>query len=82
MQPVDRVTHVPSGLPIGPAIETSAAPRPGRSILRGQLATMVPLDPAAHAESSTKGTNGADRERVWLTWAPGRSQIAQRFELI
>lgn len=71
MQCLDQVTHDPSGLPIGRPVETSAAPWPGRSILRGRLTTVVPLDPAAHAEALYGGTHGADRERVWLYMGAG-----------
>jgi RimJ/RimL family protein N-acetyltransferase len=66
MTPVDSVTHAKSGLPIGPEVDASAARRPGRTTLRGRLATVVPLDPAAHEQTLYGGTHGPDREKLWL----------------
>ena len=71
MPPVDCVTHAKSGLPIGPELDASPAQRPGRSTLRGRLATVVPLDPAAHEEALYEGTHGPDREKLWLYMGAG-----------
>ncbi len=59
MTRADSVTHPAAGLPIGAEVDASAAQRPNRAILRGRLATVVPLDPAAHAEALYEGTHGA-----------------------
>jgi RimJ/RimL family protein N-acetyltransferase len=67
----ETVTDANSGLPIGPQVDPSPAPRPARSTLRGRLATIVPLDPAAHAEALYRGTHGPDRGELWLYLSEG-----------
>ena len=53
-------------LPIGPSIDAHPAKRPERVTLKGRWITLVPLDPAAHAEALYEGSNGdAAREAVW-----------------
>ena len=71
MTRADSVTHPAAGLPIGAEVDASAAQRPTRSTLRGRLATVVPLDPAAHAEALYEGTHGPDREKLWLYMGAG-----------
>jgi RimJ/RimL family protein N-acetyltransferase len=71
MTPIDCVTHANSGLPIGQEVESSPAQRPGRSTLRGQLASVVPLDAAAHEQTLYDGTHGPDREKLWLYMGAG-----------
>ena len=71
MTRADSVTHPAAGLPIGAEVDPSAAQRPARSTLRGRLATVVPLDPAAHEEALYEGTHGADREKLWLYMGAG-----------
>jgi len=71
MKPPDQVTHAGSGLPIGPEVDPSAARRPTRSTLHGRLTTIVPLDPAAHAQALYEGTHGHDRERLWCYMGVG-----------
>jgi len=71
MTPIDSVTHPAAGLPIGREVDASAAQRPQRSTLRGRLATVVPLDPAAHEEALYEGTHGPDREKLWLYMGAG-----------
>lgn len=66
MTPIDSVTDAKSGQPIGLEVDSSAAKRPERATLRGRLATIVPLDPAAHEEALYQGTHGPDREKLWL----------------
>jgi RimJ/RimL family protein N-acetyltransferase len=71
MENLDRVAHAPSGLPIGREVDASAAARPSRLTLRGRLATVVPLDPAAHAQALYEGSHGPNRERLWLYMGAG-----------
>jgi len=59
-------SHSSSQLPIGPEIESVPATPPGRTTLRGQFVTLVPLDPAAHGESLYNESSGRDREDLWL----------------
>jgi hypothetical protein len=61
MKPLDHLTHMNSGLQIGPGIDASAARRPSRATLTGRLTTLIPLDPAAHTEALYEGTHGSDR---------------------
>jgi RimJ/RimL family protein N-acetyltransferase len=67
----ESVSHAKSGLPIGPEIDASAARRPSRTKLSGRLATVVPLDPAAHEQALFEGTHGPDREKLWLYMGAG-----------
>lgn len=58
------------GTEFSPALNSSPAKRPDRTALPGRLITLVPLDPAAHAESlyagsHRAGSNGEERERLW-----------------
>ena len=71
MTRADSVTHPAAGLPIGAEVDASAAQRPKRATLRGRLATVVPLNPAAHAEALYEGTHGPDREKLWLYMGAG-----------
>ena len=71
MTPINSVTDAKSGLPIGTEVDASAAKRPKRATLRGRLATVVPLDPATHAEALYEGTHGPDREKLWLYMGAG-----------
>ena len=71
MEHLEHVTHDRSGLPIGREVDASPAARPNRLTLRGRLASIVPLDPAAHAQTIYEGTHGPDRERVWLYMGAG-----------
>ncbi len=67
----DGVTHARAGLPIGSEVDSSPAKRPVRLTLRGRLATVVPLDPAAHEQTLYEGTHGPDREKLWLYMGAG-----------
>lgn len=51
----------------GSLLDTAKRPERGAFAtgLRGRLATLVPLDPAAHAESLYAGSHGDGRERLW-----------------
>ncbi len=71
MNRADSVTHPAAGLPIGAEVDASAAERPKRATLRGRLATVVPLDAAAHEEALYEGTHGPDREKLWLYMGAG-----------
>ena len=60
------MTSVPATLPIGPSIDAHPAKRPERVTLEGRWTTLIPLDPAAHAEALYEGSNGdAAREAAW-----------------
>ena len=39
--------------------------------MRGRLATVAPLDPAAHEQTLFEGTHGPDREKLWLYMGAG-----------
>ena len=67
----DGVTHARAGLPIGSEVDSSPAKRPVRLTLRGRLAMVVPLDPAAHEQTLYEGTHGPDREKLWLYMGAG-----------
>jgi len=66
-----RVVHPQSGLPIGPEIEASPAQRPSRETLVGGYVSVVPLDPAAHADVLYENSHGADKDRLWLYLGDG-----------
>jgi RimJ/RimL family protein N-acetyltransferase len=68
---LNSVVHSQSGLPIGPELDASPSRRPDRTILRGQLVTIAPLDPAGHAEALYAGTHGRDQDKLWLYLAEG-----------
>ena len=67
----DGVTDPQTGLPIGPRVDASPARLPRRTILRGRLVTIAPLDPAGHEEALYEGTHGQGRETLWLYLAEG-----------
>jgi RimJ/RimL family protein N-acetyltransferase len=67
----DGVTDPQSGLPIGPQVDASPARLPTRTILRGRLVTIAPLDPAGHEEALYAGTHGQGSEALWLYLAEG-----------
>jgi RimJ/RimL family protein N-acetyltransferase len=56
----------PSQLPIGPEIDPGPAMPPGRSVLRGQYVTIMPLDPSAHGDVLYEESKGSEREHLWL----------------
>jgi RimJ/RimL family protein N-acetyltransferase len=66
-----EVIHPKAGLPIGPQIESASAKKPMRTTLTGRYVTVVPLDPAAHAEALYRGTHGPDRDKIWLYMSEG-----------
>jgi RimJ/RimL family protein N-acetyltransferase len=68
---VDCVTRMNSGQPIGPEVDSSPAQRPERTMLRGRLASVVPLHPAAHEQTLYEGTDGPEREKLWLYMGAG-----------
>jgi RimJ/RimL family protein N-acetyltransferase len=68
---MSSIIHAQSGLPIGPAVDPSSARVPGRTILRGRIVTLMPLDPAAHEHALYEGTHGPDKERLWLYLGDG-----------
>jgi RimJ/RimL family protein N-acetyltransferase len=67
----DGVTDPQTGLSIGPQVDASPARLPRRTILRGRLVTIAPLDPAGHEEALYEGTHGQGRETLWLYLADG-----------
>jgi RimJ/RimL family protein N-acetyltransferase len=60
-----------SGLPIGPPVDPTPAPRPSRTTLRGRLVTVTALDPQAHAQALYEGTHGANKQPLWLYLSEG-----------
>jgi RimJ/RimL family protein N-acetyltransferase len=67
----EDAVHHPCALPIGPAVDASPALRPTREALHGRFVSVVPLDPARHADALYEGTHGADKERLWLYLGDG-----------
>jgi len=60
-------TDPATGLPIGPRVlDPSPAPRPQRTTLTGRHVSVMPLDPALHANSLYAATSGLENERLWL----------------
>jgi RimJ/RimL family protein N-acetyltransferase len=53
------------GLPIAPEVLASPAKLPQRKRLDGQFATVVPLDPASHAQALWEGIKGEENEGLW-----------------
>ncbi|MHB2165398.1 GNAT family N-acetyltransferase [Alsobacter sp. R-9] len=64
-------TSVRATLPVGEPVETGPAQRPSRTVLRGRLVHLVPLDPAAHAQALFAETHGADEDRIWCYMGDG-----------
>lgn len=60
-----------AGLPIGEEVDRASAKRPARTTMTGRYVSVVPLDPAAHAQTLYAGTHGADREALWLYMSEG-----------
>src|SRR4051794_15967060 len=58
----DGVTDPQSGLPIGSQVDASPARLPTRTVLRGRLVTIAPIDPAEHEQALYEGTHGRGRE--------------------
>jgi RimJ/RimL family protein N-acetyltransferase len=54
-----------TGLPIGPAVDGHAAPRPQRLVLQGRLVRLEPLDPARHGDDLWAESHGPDRDVIW-----------------
>jgi RimJ/RimL family protein N-acetyltransferase len=71
MRDSDGVTDPQSGLPIGPQVDASPARLPTRTVLRGRLVTIAPIDPAEHEHALYEGTHGRGREALWLYLAEG-----------
>ncbi|WP_375461870.1 GNAT family N-acetyltransferase [uncultured Enterovirga sp.] len=60
-----------TGLPIGPEIDATPARRPDRTtILEGRHVSLVPVDPAAHAEALFAAAHGPGHEALWLYLFP------------
>jgi RimJ/RimL family protein N-acetyltransferase len=57
---------ISSGLPVGAPVDPRPAPRPGRVTLRGRYVTVLPLDPAAHADALFAGLGGRAQDALWV----------------
>jgi len=60
-----------TGNPIWGEVDCTPAKRPARTTMNGRYVSIVPLDPAAHAQSLYDGTHGADQEALWLYMSEG-----------
>jgi RimJ/RimL family protein N-acetyltransferase len=69
-----------SSLPIDPEVNASPAKRPERTTIKGQFATIAPLDPASHAQGLWEGTQGAENERLWTYLFSGPFPDRAEFE--
>lgn len=58
---VDPLTRCPVGLPTDPA----AAAAPAGIHIRGDYASLEPLDPALHADALWREVGGVERARLW-----------------
>ena len=58
-------TNTQPALPIGAPVDPSPAQRPQRTTLAGRVVSLVPLDPAAHADALYQGTHGKENEHLW-----------------
>ncbi len=63
-------------LPIGPEVDTGAARRPQAVTLIGRYATLLALDPAAHAEALYEAVHGRDELWLYLFEPPPANRIA------
>src|SRR5579863_2091627 len=52
-------------LPLGPVTGDRPAKRPKRSVMRGRVIDLVPLDPKAHGGSLFELTGGRENKGVW-----------------
>jgi hypothetical protein len=60
-------TDPTTGLPIGARVaDSSPAPKPQHTTLTGRHVSVMPLDPALHANSLYAATSGLENERLWL----------------
>jgi RimJ/RimL family protein N-acetyltransferase len=66
-----QIIHPKARLPVGPEVDTTPAKKPVRTTLSGRYVTVMPLDPAAHAEALYHGTHGLDRDKFWLYMSEG-----------
>jgi RimJ/RimL family protein N-acetyltransferase len=60
-----------TGLPLGDAVSTMPATRPGRTVLKGRYVTLTPLNAARHGAGLWAGTHLKDKERLWLYLGEG-----------
>ncbi|MGD0723207.1 MAG: GNAT family protein [Roseiarcus sp.] len=51
--------------PVGAAVATHPARRPGRVTIEGRAVALVPLSADAHADALFDGANGGEKDRVW-----------------
>jgi RimJ/RimL family protein N-acetyltransferase len=58
-------------LPIGPLVESSAAPRPERRTLEGRFVTLAPLDADRHGDDLYEGAGGDDHADLWTYMGDG-----------
>ncbi len=60
-----------AGLPIGAKTDATPAKRPQQTVLAGRDVSLVPLQPAEHAEALYHGTHGPEKEAIWLYLSSG-----------
>jgi RimJ/RimL family protein N-acetyltransferase len=58
-------TNTEPDSPIGAPVDPTPARRPQRTTLAGRAVTLVPLDPAAHADMLHARTRGKENEHLW-----------------
>src|SRR5260370_7883544 len=54
-----------TGLPVGPPVDPTPAPRPQHTMIKGRYVTLAPLDPQAHADALWDGSGGPEHDRLW-----------------
>lgn len=55
----------PETTPVGIELDTTPAPRPGRTTLAGRFVDIVPFDLAAHGRDIHDASSGAENEGLW-----------------
>ncbi|HVY21331.1 MAG TPA: GNAT family protein [Bauldia sp.] len=63
-------------LPLGPAIDTTPAPRPGPVTLTGRTVLIEKLDPAKHADGLWQVLKDDDSVWIYLAYGPFRERAA------
>ena len=50
---------------IGPLVDASPARRPARTVIRGRLVTLAPLNPAVHGDALWNGAGSLEHDDLW-----------------
>ena len=68
--------------PVGEPVATTPARRPARAPLEGRFVTLIPVDPAAHADglftASHDGSDEAARMWTYMSYGPWSDEAAMR----